>query len=393
MSSRYKRLAIISDCLHTLNEDGSIATENHVYCRQMQALAVHFEETLIVCPFVAKKKSSVVTTYTVSTIRFLQLPNAGGNSFGAKIRLIKIIPVWWKAFAKAFSTSDVFYLRMPNNLNIPGFFYFYFRHAPVFSTYTGTWKNYKGEPATYRFQKWLLKRFFRGPVWIYDNKTETNPRLLKSISPSFSEKEWTAESEQVEMRKERLRNSKPGKKVFISVGSLVPNKNHEYILRVCKYLKENNFRFYWYIVGDGYMKKEYENFVNENDLREYVCLTGRKTYEELQTFYRKSDFIVQATLSEGFGKAPIEAMCHGVIPLLSKTAMAEEMTGNGIRGYIFDNTKINSLIELIKDILKQNEQLIGLIENGRRYVRSQTLEKWAMEIVNNLNNHSGMQRS
>jgi hypothetical protein len=36
--------------------------------------------------------------------------------------------------------------------------------------------------------------------------------------------------------------------------------------------------------------------------------------------------MVQATLVEGFGKAPVEAMCHGVIPLLSKTAMADEMT-------------------------------------------------------------------
>lgn len=386
MSSRYKRLAIISDCLHTTNEDGSIATANHVYCRQMQALASYFEETLIVCPFVPKKTSSVVTTYTLPSIRFLQLPNAGGNSLSAKIRLLKTIPVWWRAFRKAFKSCDVFYLRMPNNLNIPGFFYFYFKHAPVFATYTGTWKNYKGEPKTYRFQKWLLKKFFRGPVWIYTN--ETNNHLLPSFSPSFSEREWDAESAQVEHRKERLKKELLKRVVFISVGSLVPNKNHRFILDACKRLKEEDFSFYCYIVGDGYMLNEYEAFVKANGLEEVVCFTGRKTYEELQTFYRKADFIIQPTLAEGFGKAPIEAMCHGVVPLLSRTAMASEMTGDGLRGIIFDTENVGSLIRSIKKLSTEPDKLVSMIDNGRKYVKDQTLEKWAKGIVDNLDKYN-----
>ena len=58
MSKKYKRLAIISDCVHMQNADGTIVTENHVYCRQMQALASYFEQTLIVCPFIEKKKNN-----------------------------------------------------------------------------------------------------------------------------------------------------------------------------------------------------------------------------------------------------------------------------------------------------------------------------------------------
>src|SRR5437870_3742547 len=139
MSKRYKRLAIISDCVHVMNEDGTVATENHIYCRQMQTLAAYFDETLIICPFVQKTKESITTTYTLSSVRFFQLPNAGGKRLADKLKLIKMIPIWRKAFAEAYKNSDVFYLRMPNNLNIPGFFYFYFKRVAAFATYTGTW--------------------------------------------------------------------------------------------------------------------------------------------------------------------------------------------------------------------------------------------------------------
>jgi len=381
MSKKYKRLAIISDCMHIKNADGTITTENHIYCRQMQTLAAHFEQTLIVCPFIEKKADSVTTTYTLTSIKFLELPNAGGQKFGDKLNLLKTIPVWLKAFSTAHKNADVFYLRMPNNLNIPGFFYFYFKRVTAFATYTGTWKNYEGEPLTYRFQKWLLKNFFKGPVWIYTDESKNDDHLFKSISPSFSEAEWKAESINVEERKSAYSSGKLVQPVFITVGALVPNKNQQFVLEVCKYLKKYNFSFYWYIIGDGYMRKTYEQFVKDNNLDDVVCIAGKKTYEELQVLYRKANFMVQATLVEGFGKAPIEAMCHGVIPLLSKTAMADEMTGSGQRGFTFDTNDVAKLAEFIVALSNQPEELVRLVKHGRHYVKSQTLEQWASALI------------
>jgi glycosyltransferase involved in cell wall biosynthesis len=381
MSKKYKRLAIISDCIHMQDADGTAVTENHVYCRQMQMLASYFEQTFIVCPFIEKKKNNVTTAYTLPSIKFLPLPNAGGQTFRDKLNLVRMIPVWVKAFRNARRNADVFYLRMPNNLNIPGFFYFHFIRAAVFATYTGTWNNYKGEPLTYRFQKWLLKNLFKGPVWIYTGEPKNDEHLFESISPSFSEAEWNAESVQVETKKEIYKSGKLIRPVFITVGALVPNKNQQFILEVCKYLKGNNFSFYWYIVGDGYMRDTYEQFVKENELDEMVCIAGKKTYEQLQVLYREANFIVQATLVEGFGKAPVEAMCHGVIPLLSKTALAEIMTGNGNRGFMFDGSEMTKIAELIITLSQQPQRLVALVDNGRQYVKDQTLERWASALV------------
>lgn len=380
MSNKFKRLAIISDCVHMLSKD-TVVTENHIFCRQMQALAAHFEHTMICCPFLKKSPNSVTSPYTNKNINFIQLPNVGGNTLKHKWQLLKAVPAWLKAFKKAAESADVVYLRMPNNLNIPGFFYFYFKHAKTFATYTGTWENYKKEPLTYRFQKWLLKNFFKGPVWIYTDKASDEKKFFKNFSPSYSLSEWHEETEQVNNRVNQYALRPLQKPVFITVGSLVAYKNQQYVLDVCKQLHEKKFSFFWYIVGDGSLKDEYIQFVNENNLNSYVSITGKKTYQELRALYRQSNFLVQPALIEGFGKAPVEAMFHGVIPVLSEVAMAAEMTGNGSRGYTFSVNDTKNLECLIYKMMNEQAKFGQMIGNGRNYAKEQTLEKWANDYV------------
>ncbi|MGI8952791.1 MAG: glycosyltransferase [Chitinophagaceae bacterium] len=382
---KFKNLAIISDCIHVFDENGKPATENHIFKRQMEALANKFQQTLICCPFVPYSNNKIISVYSHPQIQFISLPNVGGATVLSKIQLIKIIPVWLKAFKKANKFADIIYQRFPNNINIPGFFYFYFKKAKTFATYTGTWKNYKTEPATYRFQKWLLKKIFRGPVFIYTMEKLRKENFFKSISPSYTLQEWEEETKSIENKINRLITHQKFIPTFITVGSLVANKNQQYILDAFKILHEEQFPFQLYIVGDGVLKNTYQQFIEKNQLTNQVFLIGKKTHIELRALYRKADFLVQAPLAEGFGKVPVEGFFHGVIPLLNNVGLAKEMTGNNERGFLFyANNKIN-LVQLIKQINAQKNLLPQMITNGRIFSRSQTLENWAndyAEIIN-----------
>lgn len=386
MVNKFKRLAIITDCVHMHGIDGTVVTENHVFCRQMQELAKYFVETIVCCPFAVTAESRSVSAYSLGSMHFIPLPNVGGQGIREKIKVIITIPRWISAFHKAGAAADIVYIRMPNNLSIPGFFYFFFSGIKKFATYTGTWKKYEHEPVTYRFQKWVLKHLFKGPVWVYANNEQLSRHFFSNYSPSYSLAEWNEESGQVYDRIRRYQRNFPIKPVFITVGSLVPYKNQQYILEVCCQLKKRGFSFYWYIVGDGPLMESYQRFVRSNELSEYVCITGQKSQAELRALYRKSDFLVQPSKVEGYGKAPIEALFHGVIPVLSKVPMAEEMTGHGRRGYLFSTTDLNDLECLIYKIVTEKEALASLIENGRKYAKEHTIEGWARFYIDTLNN-------
>ena len=351
----------------------------------MQALASQFEHTIICVPFEKLAVDSVTSEYALDNIEFIALPNVGGNSFKDKMKLIGAIPSWIRAFKNANSRSDIVYLRMPNNLNIPGFFYFKLKQAKTFAQYTGTWKNYATEPATYRFQKWLLKHFFKGPVWVYTDDNNLGKNIFKGTSPSYNLQEWNEETNQVKEKLGKLNNGRIEMPVFISVGALVPNKNQQFILNAFKILKEQKFIFKLYIVGDGFLKEQYEKFIDENNLHDCVTLTGKKNFYELRNLYRESNFLIQAPFAEGFGKVPIEGFFHGVVPIISNTALADEMIGRNERGFKFNNDDIEMLIKIIREVTTNNNTISHMIVNGRAYAKEHTIENWIEAYIKEIN--------
>jgi glycosyltransferase involved in cell wall biosynthesis len=378
------KLGIISDCIHYKTADGKVGTENHILLRQLQALCAYFPETLICCPFEEYSSSKVISVYDSPTIAFSSLPVVGGDSLKDKFKLMSVIPKWWYRYQQVHSFSDVVYQRFPNNLNIPAFFYFWLKKKKVFATYTGTWKNYKSEPSTYRLQRWLLKQHFRGPVWVYANETNSK-KIFPGFSPSYSRAEWDEEITQVNSRIEKLKREGVDQLRMITVGTLIDYKNQSCIIKACNVLKQRGLLFSLTVVGDGPSRKELEIMVENYNLKNEVKLVGKRKADELRDLYRQHDFVVQAPLAEGFGKVPIEGFFHGVIPVISNTSMAGYMTGlNEEKGFLFDATSVDSLVDALTKIKQKEHLLPAMIERGRVLAQTQTLEAWAQEYYNTL---------
>lgn len=384
---RFKKLAIISDCVHYFNEAGLPVTENHIFKRQMEMLAGQFDETLICCPFDRFSQEKVISIYDTPAIQFLPLPNVGGNNFSDKIKILKTIPAWWKSFKKINHFADIVYQRFPNNINIPGFVYFWIKKSKVFATYTGAWTHYRNEPFTYRLQKWFLRNFFRGPVFIYAECDQKQYHLVESFSPSYILEEWNEEMDFVQQKIEKIRNGLLSEPVFVCVGSLVSYKNQQFILDACLILKKENFLFTLYIVGDGPLRESYQEFIDTNQLEDRVFLTGKKKYEELRLIYRQADFLLQASLTEGFGKTPMEGFFHGVIPVLSETSYSEKMTAKNKRGFLFPLGNPEILAGILIECLAHPQKLTSMIEAGRTFAQTHTLENWIYEYMETINGY------
>ena len=380
-------LGIITDCTHFIDFSGKVGTENHILLRQLQQLASHFKKTIIACPFGKYDTSKVVTVYNNLSIEFQQLPLVGGDTIRDKVKLISALPKWIKAFKYLHQNSDVVYQRFPNNLNIPGFLYFWLKRKKVFATYTGTWNGYNGEPLSFKLQRWILKNSFTGPVWVYNDKQPNDPKIKTGFSPSYSLAEWEEEAEQVATRIEYLKSNQLPIYRFITVGTLIDYKNQLAIVKACKALKEKGFPFHLTVVGDGPMKQQIQTYIQQHDLAAHVFLVGKKNHITLRQLYRTHDFIIQAPLKEGFGKVPVEGFFHGVIPIINNVSMATSMVGNGSRGFLFDASNETDLVETILALPGKNSQLASMIKNAREYARSQTLEIWAEEYFSTISSY------
>jgi len=380
------RLGIISDCIHVNTADGKAASEVHIFVRQMEALSVHFDEVYICCPFKRYDGKTPVTTYTNPKIHFVPLPEVGGNTIGSKFKLLSTIPIWWKAFKTVDKLTDIVYQRFPNNLNIPGFLYFWLKKKKVFATYTGTWGKH-AEPVTYTFQKWLLKKYFRGPVWVYAELQKPEGNIHGGFSPSYSMSEWNEETEQVAQRIHRISQQGIQQLTMISVGTFIDYKNQQYILDTCLQLQQQQIPFHLYLVGGGPLMEQYRTFIEKHQLETNVTLTGKMNYGDLRKLYRQCDFVVQSPISEGFGKVPIEGYFHGATPIINNLAMAKYITGNGESGFLFDVNDKDALLKVLMEIKKDSHKLPQMISAGRNFAKALTLEAWAEGYYKTVTNY------
>lgn len=373
------RLAIFSDCVHMQTPEGLSGSDVHIFVRQIEALSNYFSEVHIFCPFIAFEKKISITVYKNESIHFHKLKKVGGNSIKSKIDLLKQIPVWFKAYKKANSLSDIVYQRFPNNLNIPGFFYFYFIRKKVFATYTGTWDKNSEESITYTFQKLLLKNFFRGPVGVYSNSNNLPAKVFKSFSPSYSINEWSEELQNVDSKIKQIDENGLTHLSLITVGSFIGYKNQQYILDTCLMLKEHAISFHLYMVGDGELRSQYERFIEEHNLENNITITGKLNYTEVRKLYRNTSFVVQAPTVEGFGKVPVEGYFHGTLPIINNITLAEYLTQKNTLGYLFDVNDKESLFRILLHIQQNAKEVAQRIIASRQFAQQFTLENWAKQ--------------
>ncbi|MBU3676156.1 MAG: glycosyltransferase [Chitinophagaceae bacterium] len=377
------KLGIISDCIHVRDAQGRIGSANHVYVSQMNALASRFNETVFCAPVVdASNSTPSLSYYSQPNIHFIPLPQVGGKTWQHKLGIFKTIPIWFKSFRALGRRVDLIYQRFPNNLNIPGLFYVLWSKKKAFATYTGTWQGYTGESITYRFQRFLLKHLYPWPVFVYDNQLR-HPRIFPTISPSYSFKQWEQASDLIQTKINQLeQHGAPSTLTLMSVGALTPYKNHSYLLQVCALLQKEGIAFELYIAGQGREETALREFVNIHKMDEQVHFLGIIPQTELQTYYRRADFVIQPSIIEGYGKVPVEAMFHGAVPLLSPVSMHPFFVGsNQARGGLIDLNEPQQCMDMLTSYCKNPSRWISAIRAGRQFCESFTLEAWTNSML------------
>lgn len=375
------RLGIISDAHHYYDESGRLCTWAPL-ARQFEQWAGLFEEVLVCAPLLVGPPPETHSPYLVGNIHLLPVAVAGGKTLSAKIDLLRKSVDWWTTLRKLLLQIDAVHIRCPNNISILGLLQLEGSRLSRQAVYTGSWVGHPGESLTYRLQRWFLRHRFHGPVAVYGEWPNQAPHIVPSFSPSYSQADWAAESGQVCERLARLGKLSrlPNPVRLMSVGALNKNKNQILILQALQCLIEQGIDCTLDLLGDGDQRSVLEQYVSDQRLTERVLFHGNVAHDMVRQFYRQSDFVIQAPYSEGFGKVPVEAFFHGVVPILSDVDMSSQIVKMGVRGRCFPQGDPQAISEHVMELAQNPASMAKMIENGREYALSLTLEAWQQHL-------------
>ncbi|HMI63577.1 MAG TPA: glycosyltransferase family 4 protein [Puia sp.] len=89
--------------------------------------------------------------------------------------------------------------------------------------------------------------------------------------------------------------------------------------------------------------------------KEKIILIGEKGHDEMQQWFRASDYIISGSHYEGSGIAVCEAMSCGCIPILTDILSFRMMTGNGACGILYPVNDPNALLSTLNQITAKDK--------------------------------------
>jgi glycosyltransferase involved in cell wall biosynthesis len=107
------------------------------------------------------------------------------------------------------------------------------------------------------------------------------------------------------------------KLTLMNVGSFVFQKNHDFIIKLCRELKARNADFICYLIGAGALEKDIIDQINQYKLNEDVILLGKRK-DVHQIMSNVANVFVFPSHFEGLGLAAIESQYYGVNTLVSE---------------------------------------------------------------------------
>ena len=118
--------------------------------------------------------------------------------------------------------------------------------------------------------------------------------------------------------------------VFISVGELNKNKNHEVVIKALKNIADKN-NMHYIIAGQGPLYQYLLDLADDYGLKDKVHLLGFRT--DVIELLKSSDCFVFPSLREGLGLAALEAMASGLPLITTYVGGIKDYAKDGVTGY------------------------------------------------------------
>lgn len=175
--------------------------------------------------------------------------------------------------------------------------------------------------------------------------------LVYGVGVDENKFEFELKEEEKKYYRKQL-NLKSDDFIFISIGELVKNKNQIMQIKAMKDIVEKNKKVKLLIVGEGYLRKTYENKIKKYNLEDNVYLIGYR--KDIPKLLKMSNCLLATSKREGLPVNVMEAMfCK--LPIIVTNSRGQRDLVN--EGNIIEMSDVNGLIEKMQSMIKHEEKI------------------------------------
>lgn len=152
----------------------------------------------------------------------------------------------------------------------------------------------------------------------------------------------------IDMPGDFRRQARNGVVHFVSIGRLDAEKAVEQTIRAFAALSADTPARLT-ILGDGPCRQELEALSRRLGQDRRIAFPGEVA--DVTPYLREADVYLSTSVSEGMSNALLEAMSHGVMPVVSRVSGADDLVEEGVSGFLFPPGDENALATRLEESL------------------------------------------
>lgn len=364
---------IVTHVIHIKN--GADIVAYAPYVNEMNIWLKHVDKVTIIAPLKNGTLNAIHSKYEHKEINFIQVPSFSFTTPKEIFKAVFNIPFIFLKILLAMASATHIHLRCPGNMGLLGSCaQIFFPKKSKTAKYAGNWDSKSQQPRSYNLQKWILANTFSTKnikVLVYGDWKNQTKNIKSFFTATYFEKD------KISVVPRTLNNLIE----FIFVGSLSDGKQPLYAIQIVEELRKNGKQVRISLYGEGKQHQKLSNYIQENNLENFVQLKGNFDREEMKKVYQKSHFLILPSKSEGWPKVVAEAMFWGCLPVSTPVSCVPDMFNFGERGLLLTE-KIEIDVDKISDVLLNQEEYNKKIKSAINWSRQFTIDKFEQEIKN-----------
>jgi glycosyltransferase involved in cell wall biosynthesis len=166
---------------------------------------------------------------------------------------------------------------------------------------------------------------------------------------------------------------------LVSVGNLVPKKNHQLLISVCDELQKRGIDFTCDILGFGKLNDELQKQIDSCSLTEKVILRG--SVPNVHDFLNEADIYVHPANYEPFGLVILEAMAAG-LPVVCRNGNGnKDIHVEGETGFMIEDDNVAAFADKISYLNEHTDVYKKMSQFVREFSKQYDIEVYAEKLL------------
>jgi glycosyltransferase involved in cell wall biosynthesis len=166
---------------------------------------------------------------------------------------------------------------------------------------------------------------------------------------------------------------------LINIGSFVPKKNQQLLLKIAQKLKEKGVAFEINLLGDGDMRVSMEKESATMNLTDNLIFHGNVNYVEQNLW--QSDIYVHVANYEPLGLVLIEAMAAG-LPIITLDGKGNrDLIEEGKNGYMVFEEDADTFADMIVSLWSDEKRYISISQYAQVFAQRYNIDTYVTQLI------------